>query len=584
MNLAQPLSQTPEHSLGQVFWQVVFSLLVACTAGVLLYTLWDHLGLPQQAQPLWGWSPNAPSGLGYFASICLPLATWLPTAAMGLMIRLAQPMRNEASVVVCFRILSLDAATYLLLPGFILLPVLWRELGNGLAALGFAYLALWTTKGVLLAWMAGEILPDAKKEDTVIWLGLLVSVWVLLLIPAMWVMQTTPLGMREAAYLKGALSWLPDWMAKVDARPVGGNLYYGVILAPFTLVGGRIGGILLSTLCGAASLTLISNWLWRSGRLAPVVCAALAVASAPVWSVFWSVGPEALGMLLLALAMWGMKRPGLAPFCGLHLGLLDQAYLPAAALVSAWGLYEIWKAGYARVSWSRWILVLASLAGLAASQIWHTQEAMPPVSFGLELRRLLLVAPVWLFALAGLPVRLRRHPKDALWLLALPVMIYLHSLVAPLLGLSGDAERISLICLPIMSWFMMPSTLALASPWRRLALAGPAALTLGYTWLATFLPHLHPTLQNNEVLLPALGSALGVEIGRNLPLGASTAPNVVWFGLWLAALAWMGWKAWQVEERAENEPWQPSGTLEVYTLVLGLGALTVLLLISGQLF
>ena len=282
----------PERQLDQIFWQVVFSLLVAGTSGVLLYYLWDHLGLPGSVESQWGWWQDIPAGLHSFASMGIPLAAWLPTAALGVIIHQAKPLESPESLHICHRALTLDAATYLLLPGFVLLPVLWRELGNGLAALGFAYLVLWTVKSVLLIWVLGRILAESQNLSPGKWLGLLSAAWVIIFIPAIWIMQTTPFSPREASFAQGALALLPDWIVSVEPLEGGCNLFYGVLLAPFTLFGERLGGVLLSSICGALCFSLLCAWLWRSGGIFAVICAALALGSVPVWSSFAKVGPE----------------------------------------------------------------------------------------------------------------------------------------------------------------------------------------------------------------------------------------------------------------------------------------------------
>ena len=577
---AQSAVLIPTRRPEPIFWQMVFSLLVAATSGILLYYLWDHLGLPLKAQPQWGWPESTSQGLRYFVAVGLPLAAWLPTAALGLVVHLTRPWQNPGVLQACRRSLTLDAATYLLLPAIVLLPVLWRELGNGLAAQGFAYLALWSAKAVLLAWVMGSILLRMENVTPRVWGGLTVGVWALIFVPGLWIAQASPILPSETAFLQGSLALLPDWLMKHEAQVGGVNLMFGVVLAPFALVGDRLGGILLSSACGAAVFSLLVHWLWRSRRQLSPLCTTLILASAPVAAVFWRVAPEAPAMLLLILGVWGLKRPGLTPLCALHLVILDRVYSPVAITLLAWGLFEAWRYGWSRMSLHRRILILTALTGLAAAHIWNGHANPVQISFGLELRRLLLVAPVWLLVFAGIPLSLRIWPLESLQLLSFPAVILLHALAAAHLGLKWDLQRAFLICLPLMVWFMATSVQALAAPWRRLAAALPAALTLGYSWLAVLLHHMKPAGDAKEVLLPSLGSALGLEIAYALPQGSNPTPNLAWAALWSAAVVWMGWKVWRHREIQPADSWSFFTALEANALALGLALLTTALLIS----
>ena len=197
------------------------------------------------------------------------------------------------------------------------------------------------------------------------------------------------------------------------------------------------------------------------------------------------------------------------------------------------------------------------------------------------MQRVLLVAPVWLLALAGLPAGLRRAPRDAIMLLSFPAAILLHAFTAPALGLSADPLRMALVCLPAMTWFLLPGALALAGPWKRQALALPATLSLGYTWLHTLLPHLAPSKGGKELLLPELGAALGADLTQILPLGGDSSVSMVWGALWLAAAVWLAWHAWRNWRPGRKADWVSFSALEIYALALGLGVLSAILLFSG---
>lgn len=550
---AQP--DNPPLSKRQAAQHLVLGLLAAAVTGLLLSLLWSHLGLPDR--PAMGSLARdaRPWGLGRFVALAGPLLVFIPSLALlALLWLLPRDMDPVQARDLARRVLRLDALTYLALPVFFALPLVWNNLGSGFTALALCCLGLVTYKGGLLLhlwWRGfGQAAGPAglgPRGHLALWLALFCLLGGL----ALWTDQAVSTASDEVGYLIFAHSLARHGTLDPAATLAGQEFkefYWGrwshelgfgleqvrgvlfpLLLAPAYFLGGRLGVMLFYAGLLALLAGQLLAWLRQCGlRPAPAACAAgLTLASAPVLLYSQQVFPDLPGMLLLVLGLRLLlvlpRRPWLAGLglllaAGLLAGLKSRL-APLSLGIVLVGLAELLAA---RLGWRRaaWLLAGGALAALlaawwlpaawwpagvkvhldqAAYQMHRVYYALQPLVIftrGLLFDQsfgLVVAAPVLILALAGLPAGLRFFTRPSLHLVV-PAVLYLglicYTRWFQWYGGFAGPGRFLAVLLPPAALFLGLVLQALARPWQRLLLAVPAALGLAYTWLNLLAPQL----------------------------------------------------------------------------------------------
>ncbi len=637
----------PGWSRRTVKLQVLLGLGAAALAGLMLHLFWLHWGLPDH--PLAAVEGGArPQGLALFVSLALPTAVALPSLVLGVLVLLMPRPRADELARLIGRLLRLDAGTYLALPAFLLLPLLWRSLGNGFLALGLIFLGLVSIKSglnLVLAWH-GYLSPRARQGQGRLAMrsrvALFLVVFSALGLAAAWTNQAVSTASDEVGYLTLAHSlshyggWSVDrvvekrqyrqyywtrWSDRLafSIEKTRGNLF-PLLITPFYAAAGRLGVLWFFAALMGLLACLLWEWLEEAGLepTAAGTAVGLVLLSAPVLIVSRQVFPELPVMLLL---LWGLrilagqeKRPwwslaGLV-FIALLIALLKNRLAPLGA-----GLVLVGAGQTLLPRWGRGRCLLAAglVLGLGVGALWllpldmwpagvrhfwvsaltqwqrYTPDPWQPVAIffrGILVDQnygVLFAAPVFLLALAGLPVGLR-FKRRLSWQVLLPAALYLAVLVLVRWqqwygGFSGPGRFVAVI-LPGAALFLGMTIQALNRPWLRLVLMVPAAFSLANSWLLGLLPHYHysrPTGVNN--LVAVVEGNLGFSLHHWLPttFGYSPAltPSLLILALAAIVLAALSWRAWS---QGCPEP-PPLDVRELLALPLACG-----LLVAGLIF
>ncbi len=573
-------------------------LLAAGLATVLIWLMWEHLGLADRAHEGALAAGARPEGLRLFISLAPSLAVWLPSLVLDLLIFLWPGPRSQARP--ARRALRLDAYSYLALPAFLALPLVWRQLGNGLAALGILYLGLAAAKGGLLLWVlwrgylaqgveSGRGLGP-RRQLAVFLVGLA------LLGPlAGWSHQALSSASDEVGYLLIAHSlarhatsdvtqaakdqeytsfywarWSPE--LAFSAQYAGGVFPW--LIAPAYWLGDRLGVLLFLAAFLALTAGQLLAWLSEC-RLRPgpaAAAAGLTLLCAPVLLLSQQVFPDTVGMLFMVLGLRLLLRLEDAPWlrgaallaCALLLVVLKSRLAPLAGGLLLLGGCQLLarRLGWGLVGLLALLLVLAA-GGMALwlpkewwpgwvwSQVdimrWNLERAAHPLQPVLILLRglaldqtfgLAVVAPVLVLALAGVPAGLRYRPRPSLQVLV-PLGIYLAVLCYTRWfqwygGFAGPARFLA-AALPPLALFLGLTLSALRRPWLRLLACLPASLTLLYAWLATLVAQARYSAPLGvNPLLRGLQDNLGLDLHHLLPSTFTRSPALAPWSLGLA--------------------------------------------------
>ena len=458
-----------------IWLQMLLGLVAGVVAGLLLHGLWEMFGLPERPGPAaWG-DLVRPVGLKLFVSIALPAAAVLPSIILGVISYMLSGAGPQA-VEHCRQAQRLDAYTYLLLAGGVVLVLVYNVLGNGTLALGLIYLGLATAKAAILLrllWRA-YLAPTGEQERPLGRQGLVavfLTSLVVFSLPTPWLSQVISAGGGESAYLMQAhavaggrsLSLEPEhpgpeqrdfyWDSQAPEEPdrPGGALapLFALIITPAYAVGGRLGILLLQAAFMALGALTLLSWLRAVGvRAGPAaVATGLTLGAAPVFIAGGMVLPEAPAILLtlcaLRLLAWARTHPWnalplLVAACLLLVGL-ELRYTALAGGLFLMGVFELlrrplgpWLAGAIAAApaaalaltlfgpWPTWPPVLNS--AVRDNLVWWRQALywwtpLAAFSGGLFLDQaygLLPAAPVLVLALGGLPLSLRRRLAPSL--------------------------------------------------------------------------------------------------------------------------------------------------------------------------
>ena len=490
--------------------------LAACAAsGVIIYYLWANLGLPDLAPDEYFSGQGArPARLRLFASLFLPASFGLPSLALaGLGWLMPNHLRGRG---ILSKSLKLDAATFLLLPVTILIPLLGSHLGDWFLAMGICILGMSLFKGCILldllwkAFLRPEARPDGRlsvRARAAVVLALSVP----LILASAWVDQSVSAAGDETGYLLLANSlgfhgstnlettvqneeykrfywgrWSGDLAMSIDRIQ---SRLYPLAAAPFFRLMSRPGLLFFQAALLAFLALLVFVWLEGAGiRAGPAaVSVGLCLFSAPVLMLSQMAYPDTLGMVAMALGLnWirSLKKRPLAVMAALSAVALFLLLLKVRLFPLGAGLL---LAGAVQLAAMRWgtAKVLPALLGLAAAalalavflpaeywpaslwqhrhlvELWLVREPGWATGLGVFFKGVLLdqtfgilpVAPVFLLAIAGLGLGVRLFPARAAQVL-IPAAIYI--------GL-----------LAVLRWFQWYG--GFASPGRYLAMCLPFA-------------------------------------------------------------------------------------------------------------
>ena len=461
--------------------------IAACAAsGAIIYYLWANLGLPD-SPPVEYFSGQwaRPGRLRLFASLFLPAAFGLPSVALAFMGYLL-PSSDRGRDILSGS-LRLDAASYLLLPVTILIPLLGNLLGDWFLAMGLCILAMALFKGCILLELLwkGFLSPVARQGGPLGMRGRVAVVVALsapLMLASAWVDQAQPAAGDEIGYLLLANSlgfhgttnldstlknreyrgffwgsWSDDLASSTDR--VQSSLY-PLAAAPFYRLMGRPGLLFFHAVLLAFLALLLFMWLEQAGiRAGPAaVSVGLCLFSAPVFMLSQTAYPDILGMVILALGLYWLgalqKRPlavmGALAAIMLCLFMLDDRLFPLGA-----GLL---LAGVLQLAAARWgiktaaAILLALFAASVATGVflpraywpdslwqhrlmaenWLIGEPGWAAALSIFFKGVLLdqtfgllpAAPVFMLAFAGLGLGMKLFPIRAMHVL-IPSAVYL---------------------------------------------------------------------------------------------------------------------------------------------------------------
>lgn len=622
---------------------LVLLLGVGVAAGLvcasLINLLWVHQGLPDH--PAIGALAQAarPQGLRLFITLALPATVVVPSLAMVALILLI-PVERRAGAQTAIRVaLRHDAVSYLMLPVMVLLPVLWRELGNGFLATGIIFLSALSFKAAIifrLLWNAHlrPLSGDSQAISARAQAAVFIAAWVVLGLAAAWTNQAVSTTNEEVGWLleAEAMGRGPGFSesrqaqfqatkgfywnsgSEADFPQISKDAVFALMVAPVLTVGGRLGVLIAFAGLMALMACQLLAWLAEAkvAREPAAGATGLIILSAPIWVAGQQVLPDVPAMLLFVLGLrllTRLDRQAWAAGLGLVAvaGLLGWLKLRMAAL--AGGLLAC---GVVDLFWRRWAWRggLASglaLGGLVVAAGWLSPQAWWPKAMafswgdilagmqdapslwraaghalaGVALDQnygILIAAPVFILALAGVPACLARKRRAAL-LALVPAFLYIAAvcLVRWHLWHGGQSGpgRLVVVVLPALALPLALALSGLSRPWWRLWALVPLALSIAYTWLISLVPAWRYSLPTGiNPLVAALEDSLGLFVHQLLP--SLLAPSMVlkpWLVGLLALLMLLAIPIWRHTRRDDLEPAPGLGRQETLVLALICGAL-----------
>ncbi|MCF8040967.1 MAG: hypothetical protein K9K65_05300 [Desulfarculaceae bacterium] len=551
-----------------------------------------------------------PGGLRLFLGLGLPAAAALPSLALSLLLWFFPPASGEPTR----RAWQWDMAGSLTLLLLLFVEVIWRHLPHPFVLAGAVLLGVVAIKGVGLVLYLNHFLFSASHSPhlgfrrasaaflVAFCLLASLSAWAwrayssagdevryLLITHSLVRHGTTDVGRTVAgqeyrAFYTGAWHKDMSW----DLKRAGSHIFH-LVLAPAYWLGGRLGVMLLMAALTALAAVGLLAWLWRSGLSPPASGAAvlLAFGSAPILTLGQHALPDVAGLLLFVAGLMVLQRLGQAPLkawlalsaiaVGMLLlknrigflsggvllaGAVEQwvwfrrssrraAWLWAAAagvlgLALAFGLVRsgllLWDVGqWGRMYLDRWA---------AAGHWWHPIGVFLG-GVGLDQEHgILLPAPIFLLALAGLPAACARLPAASRQAL-IPALFYI-GLIGFLrwdrfFGGNGPPGRFIALVLPAGALFIGFAWQYLRrGPWRVVSLA-LAGLTILGSLALTLIPsaQFHKTTGAHKLLGLAdrwWGHDLHHLFPSSFAAGSWWWPWLVGGALLVAAMAWAVWR------------------------------------------
>jgi hypothetical protein len=329
-----------------VVLHAALGLLAAAVTSILLSLLWDHLGLPDRPQMGAMAAAAKPWGLKRFVCLAGPAAVFLPTLCLACLALLWPGDGQDGRAALAGQSLRLDALTYLGLPGLFVLVAIWRELGNGFAALGLVFLGLVAVKALLLLRLlwegflrpaadarpaAGEPAPSVPAAQAVSgWrrnLAVFLVAWTLLGLLAAWDEEAISSASDEVGYLllthslvsRGDFNVFPAMERKEyeafywarfspdlgQSSETAQAWVFPFLIAPAYWLGGRLGVLVFFAGLMALAAVQLLRWLEEAGLKPGSAAAAtgLTLGAAPVLFLSQQVYPDVPAMLLLLAGM-----------------------------------------------------------------------------------------------------------------------------------------------------------------------------------------------------------------------------------------------------------------------------------------
>jgi hypothetical protein len=596
---AQNKQSASELAPRTIFLLFGVGLAASLLCAVLLRLFWAHQGLPDFPS-LGALAHSAkPEGLELFVSLALPAVVLLPSLVLVLMITLIPLDQRSVALPAVREALRQDATSYLLLPVMLLVPVLWRELGNGFLAVGLLFMAALTFKAAIILRFLWNtfLLPSPGNQSPLKGRGqvaLFLVVWVISGLAALWINQAVSTTNEEAGWLLEAESMTrgPGFAASSQdqlqtarafywpknsetALPnISKDAFFAFLISPVMAGGGRLGVLIAFSAIMALLACQLLVWLEEAGiQRGPAAAATgLLMLAAPIWVAGQQVLPDVPAMLLFVIGLRFLIKMDQKPWLpGLGLlaaaGLLGWIKLRLAALagglVVCGGFDFLWR----KWGWRKALAVSIAMACLAAFTIWYLPKDWWPraivFSWGDALAGMrdapslwraalyalagifldqnygiLIAAPILIIALAGIPAALARKPRVS-WLALAPAFIYLIviCLVRWHLWYGGLAApgRLIVVILPALALPLAVALSGLRQPWWRLWVLVPAVLSIAYTWLITLVPAWRFSLPTG---VNPLAASLEEALGLFLRqmLPSLMTPTVV-LGPWLIGLA-----------------------------------------------
>jgi hypothetical protein len=624
---------------------LVLLLGVGVAAGLvcasLINLLWVHQGLPDHH--VMGALAQAarPQGLKLFVTLALPAAVVGPSLALVALILLI-PIERRAQAQNAIRsALRYDAVSYLMLPVMVLLPVLWRELGNGFLATGIIFLGALSFKAAIivrLLWKA-HLRPLSGDEQAIsarAQAAVFIAAWLVLGLAAAWTNQAVSTTREEAGWLLEAEAMRRGpgfaesrqaqfqatrgfyWNGGSEAAfpQISKDAVFALMIAPLLTAGGRLGVLIAFAGLMALMASQLLAWLAEAkvAREPAAGATALILFSAPMWVAGQQVLPDVPAMLLFVLGLRLLTRLERGPWAaGLGLvavaGLLGWIKLRMAAL--AGGLLAC---GMVDLFWRRWawrgaLLSCLGLGGLTITAIWLLPQAWWPKAMvfswgdilagiqdapslwraashalaGVLLDQnygILIAAPIFILALAGIPACLVSRRRAAL-LALVPAFLYVAAVCFLRWhlwygGLAGPG-RLLVVVLPALALPLALALAGLSKPWWRLWALVPLVLGMAYTWLISLVPAWRYSLPTGvNPLAAALEDALGLFLNQLLP--SLLTPSIVltpWLAGTLALLLLLAIPIWRHTRREDQGPATGLGRVETLALALICGALVL---------
>lgn len=551
-----------------------------------------------------------PGGLRLFLGWGIPAAAALPSLALSVLLWLC-PLSPETRPRNALRADRLGSLALLPLP---LLGIVWCHLPVPFVLTGLLMLSIVAIKGMALAaysrrflCQAGPGQPLGRRAGA----ALFVAGFCLLAATSLWVLRAYSAAGDEVRYLLITHStvrhgttdvsravadreyrsfYTGAWHSDMswDLKRAGSHVFH-LVLAPAYWAGGRLGVMLLMAAMAALAAVGLLAWLWRGG-LSPPACGAavlLTFASAPILTLSQHALPDVPGLLLFVAGLLLLQRFERAPlktWAGLlavalgllllknRLGFLGLGLLLAGA-VEQW----IWfRKSSRRAAWA-WAgaaggLGLALVLGLersglllwdvgqwgrmylerwAAADGWWRPVGVFLGGMGLDQEHgVLLPAPIFLLALAGLPaacIRLPRPSRQAL----IPLLFYLAVICFlrwdRFFGGNGPPGRFIAVALPAAAWFIGYAWQHLRrGAWRVVPLI-LAGLTLAWSLALSLIPsaQFHRTTGMNK-LLGLADRWWGHDVHHLFP---SSFALDSWWWPWLVGgallVAALGWEIWR---------------------------------------
>jgi hypothetical protein len=585
--------------------ELLFSTLAALIAGLGLWWLWWWAGYPAAVftPGLDGFGPDE-------AAWPKLLAIWVPAGHLLFALAYASLARRDASPILRRHFVADQWALALVVPLVVFLLVqrghgLWRPI-IGAWYTGFVAIKTAILLHALLRWMPG-VSPTSRRAGLALFLGAFLPYLCLgaLVTTAMSTVGDEPYyllvthsllrdGDRDLANNMAQRDYLPFYWGELPRAsrilritPEGhiyAPLYQGLeplLLLPGYWAAGRAGAVVTTNALGAATLLLVFHLaLWAGATFRAAFLAWLGLAfSVPFLSFVFSPFPEATAAFFVTASAWLLTRERArgAALCGAALCLVAlmatkirflvlvpplvlasvrrirwwTAGAVAGGLVTALLFTSAYDARFMGASLQRRV----GTGGLTASLEWIIGWT---VRAPLEIRGhlgllwdqefgLLLTAPVFLLAVAGLAVAAVERRGRALLILAAPFGLawyYLGGVGAMGLVFQGASiwfagfsppARFLIAPLPL---FAVLIALAVDRLRGRLAWNFATALyvlTLGYAVLVSAWPawRFQSGFGRASVLLEVF-RRLGVDLGRLLP--TFMQPETGWIGMTAGAL------------------------------------------------